>query len=108
MNVFIVSKKSIKNSISSSQSFSQTGASNGIGKAIAYKLASEGYNLFLFARSFDKLQNISDEIKKSHNVKVHIGKGDISNHKDVEMNVNQAIVNLGSIDILINNVGNVQ
>ena len=41
-------------------------------------------------------------------MKVHIGKGDISNHKDVEMNVNQAIVNLGSIDILINNVGNVQ
>ena len=45
-----------------------TGASNGLGKDFAKKLANEGYDLVLVARSEDKLDHIQNELKKYVNV----------------------------------------
>ncbi|MCV6070167.1 SDR family NAD(P)-dependent oxidoreductase, partial [Escherichia coli] len=43
-----------------------TGASSGIGEAFARRLASEGYNLFLVARSGEKLADLSNELAGLH------------------------------------------
>ena len=48
-----------------------TGASKGIGKAIANELARRGNDLLLIARSEDLLKKLSREIRKSYKVAVH-------------------------------------
>lgn len=43
-----------------------TGATDGIGKAMALELANKGLNLVLLGRSQDKLQDVSNSIKSKH------------------------------------------
>ena len=45
-----------------------TGASKGIGKAIAESLAQEGCNLVLTARSGDMLNEVKADLQKKHNI----------------------------------------
>ena len=49
-----------------------TGASNGLGKDFAIKLAKEGYDLVLVARSEDKLDHIQNELKDIVDVKTEV------------------------------------
>ena len=49
-----------------------TGASKGIGKAIAESMAKEGCNLILTARSEDKLKSLKETLQKNHNISVEI------------------------------------
>ncbi|KAM9876251.1 hypothetical protein VD0002_g1289 [Verticillium dahliae] len=83
-----------------------TGASMGIGKAIALVLAGAGVNVALASRSKDKLEAVRDSIaEKAPKVKVGVYAIDIQNHGEVDNAVKQAIADLGEIDILINNAG---
>lgn len=83
-----------------------TGASIGIGAAIAHRLAREEANLVLCARSEDKLQSLAQEIRKtSPNVTVHTAAADVSDHHAVTAVIAEAVTTLGPIDILINNAG---
>lgn len=43
-----------------------TGATDGIGKAIAFELANKGLNLLLLGRNQDKLQDVSNSIRSMH------------------------------------------
>ena len=61
-----------------------TGASKGIGKAIAESLAKEGCNLVLAARSEDKLNEIKSELQKIHNISVEIMAIDLALKNSVE------------------------
>ena len=49
-----------------------TGASNGLGKDFAIKLANMGYDLVLVARSEDKLDHIQNDLKDIVNVKTEV------------------------------------
>ncbi|BCR92154.1 uncharacterized protein ACHE_80054A [Aspergillus chevalieri] len=82
-----------------------TGASMGIGSAIAEALAAKGANLILFARSEDKLQNLADKIKKHHAVKVIYKAVDVQDYTAVEAAVNSSVQELAQVDILVNNAG---
>ncbi|PSN59327.1 NAD(P)-binding protein [Corynespora cassiicola Philippines] len=83
-----------------------TGASMGIGEAIALSLAKEGVNLVLVSRSKDKLDKVKESIvEKYADVKVLVFAVDIQNHADVDAAVARAVEQLGTIDILINNAG---
>ncbi|KAI9154987.1 NAD(P)-binding protein [Paramyrothecium foliicola] len=83
-----------------------TGASMGIGEAIALKLAEHGVNIALVSRSKDKLESVRKSIgDKGFNVKVSVHAVDIQNYADVDQAVQDAINELGEIDILINNAG---
>ncbi|OHW96425.1 NADP-dependent l-serine l-allo-threonine dehydrogenase ydfg [Colletotrichum incanum] len=83
-----------------------TGASMGIGEAIAGRLAKHGVNIALVSRSKDKLETVRDSIeKKGYGVKIGVYPVDIQNHSDVDQAVQQAVSDLGPIDILVNNAG---
>lgn len=79
-----------------------TGASSGIGKALAEKYAAEGFKLVLAARRIELLQDLQ---KKLSNVEVLPVKTDVSKEEDCKNLVEKAIDKFGRIDILINNAG---
>ena len=82
-----------------------TGASRGLGKAIALKLASLGANIVLNYRSSEKeALEVENEIKEM-GVEVISVKGDISKLEEVENLVAAAKEKFGSIDIMVNNAG---
>lgn len=83
-----------------------TGASKGIGRAIALKLAQEGYNLALCARSLTDLKSLqSDLLQISPNANIYIEALDCADLQALHSFAKQAQAKLGFIDVLINNVG---
>lgn len=82
-----------------------TGASSGIGAAIAKVLASEGANVVLGARRIDKLKEMEKEISNLGNGKALAVQTDMSNREDVENLVKQAKESFGNVDVLVNNAG---
>lgn len=82
-----------------------TGASGGIGLAIANELAKAGLNLVLVARSLDMLKFIKTELESNFQVKVHIYGFDLSDTQNA-LALYQATKLEGlSINGLINNAG---
>lgn len=81
-----------------------TGASAGIGREIALRLAQEQAWLVLAARSEDKLQRLADELT-STGVKALAVRTDVSDPNDLSDLVNRTIAEFGRIDVLINNAG---
>lgn len=82
-----------------------TGASKGIGKAIAIKLASQKCNVII---NYNTDLNGANETKSEcdkYNVKTLIIKADISNEDEIKNMVNISINEFGKIDILVNNAG---
>ena len=77
-----------------------TGASRGIGEAIALKLAEEGYRLVLTARDVAKLSEVQSNCEKL-GVEVVLIPADLSNEAEVV----KLFATAGSIDLLINNAG---
>ncbi|MCX5682047.1 MAG: SDR family NAD(P)-dependent oxidoreductase [Candidatus Omnitrophica bacterium] len=85
-----------------------TGASKGIGKAIAVRLAEHGVNLVLAARTQGTLDETIKEIqgsKKAAGIKVIGIPTDVSKLNDLQNLANTTLKQFGVIDILINNAG---
>ncbi len=82
-----------------------TGASSGIGKACAFRFASEGWNLVLAARRTEKLTELKEELEAKYHVKVLCLTLDVTNKNSgqtlAEFIEKQAI----KPDLLINNAG---
>lgn len=78
-----------------------TGASSGIGKAIAHKLSSEGCKVALASRSIDKLQDISKEL----DTKTLAVRMDVSETESVKGAFEDIYRELGQVDILVNCAG---
>lgn len=81
-----------------------TGASSGIGEALAKHFASLGANLVLVARRKEKLDQIADDIKKL-GVEALSCQADLSRDGDLEMAVQAAIIKFGRIDIVVAGAG---
>ncbi|MCU0652395.1 MAG: SDR family oxidoreductase [Candidatus Omnitrophica bacterium] len=82
-----------------------TGASRGIGKAIACTCASLGINLTIAARQEGPLKETADEIAKKYKVEVMPLVCDVAKLEDLENLVIKTKEKFGKIDILINNAG---
>ena len=77
-----------------------SGASNGLGRDFAFKLADKGYDLVLVARSEEKLDHIQNDLKDKVNVVTEV----------MDLSIKDNVYKLyekykGSIDLLINNAG---
>lgn len=81
-----------------------TGASSGIGEAIAREYARIGYNLVIGARSLAKLSQLKAELELS-GIKVLAVATDVTVESDCQNLVTRAVEEFGGIDILINNAG---
>lgn len=81
-----------------------TGASSGIGKAIAIELAKNGAKLVLGARRTEQLQHIVEEIKSKGGEAI-FAKIDVKNKEDLLRLVNTAVEQYGKLDVMVNNAG---
>src|SRR5699024_1741305 len=82
-----------------------TGASSGIGKSIALKLAAEGINVALVARSEDKLSLLAEQINNQGNGKAISIPTDVSIREEVETMVEKVTSEFGGIEYFVNNAG---
>ena len=83
-----------------------TGASKGIGKALAYKFASLGYNLYLtYVSNYDLILKIKDDIQDKYQVKCFIKKCDLKFEDDILSLIRDYETKFKSLDILVNNAG---
>ena len=81
-----------------------TGASSGIGKATAVKVADAGATVLLVARSVEKLEEAKAEIEQAGGT-AHIHRCDLADISDVERMAEEVLAYHGHVDILVNNAG---
>src|SRR6266542_6114047 len=77
-----------------------TGASRGIGRAIAGELAAEGADLAVCARNEQELSTAAEELRAA-GVSGHARVADVTDPKQVEDFVQASVAALGGIDILV-------
>ncbi len=82
-----------------------TGASSGIGLAIANQLAKEGYNLILNARRSERLIEIADKLSKAYRIKVLTLVFDVRNREEVSAAIKTLPEDFQQIHVLVNNAG---
>ncbi len=81
-----------------------TGASRGLGLAMARELAAQGATLVICARDRDELEWAREELA-SLGANVFAVQCDVGNHDDVHRMVRETMEHFGRVDILINNAG---
>jgi len=82
-----------------------TGATSGIGRAIAKKLAGQGHNLIITGRRETRLSELKLELEQTFNVQVIPLAFDIRNKEEMEAKFHSLKHSWKQIDILINNAG---
>jgi NAD(P)-dependent dehydrogenase (short-subunit alcohol dehydrogenase family) len=81
-----------------------TGASRGLGEAVARAAAQMGANVVLSARSVDRLEKVAAQIRQEGGVAL-VAPADIGRLEDCQYLIQQAIMRFGRLDALVNNAG---
>jgi NADP-dependent 3-hydroxy acid dehydrogenase YdfG len=81
-----------------------TGASSGIGEAVAERLAAEGHRVIAGARREDRLQALADRIAQNGG-SIEVRRLDVTDRADVAAFVDAAVDKHGRVDVIINNAG---
>ncbi|TGE21414.1 SDR family oxidoreductase [Hymenobacter aquaticus] len=82
-----------------------TGASRGIGRALATELARRGYNLLLTARSADQLAQLAAELGPRHGVQIHFLPLDLAEVGAATRLADWARAQTAELAVLVNNAG---
>ncbi|GAA3956372.1 SDR family oxidoreductase [Allohahella marinimesophila] len=83
-----------------------TGASDGIGKALAFEMAGRGYDLGLTARRLERLQAIADDIAARYpQTQIAVEALDVTAYETVQPVFDKLASALGKIDIVLANAG---
>ncbi|MBL4882450.1 MAG: SDR family oxidoreductase [Oleispira sp.] len=83
-----------------------TGASSGIGAALAHEFASRGYNIALCARRIEKLESLKNTLSEKHsNITVMTAALDVNELDTVPTVLSKIKSSLGNLDIVIANAG---
>ncbi len=85
-----------------------SGASKGIGRAIAERLAAEGASLSLCARSAEPLRAVARQLEDKHGVSCLPFPGDLNTDEAIRGWVAETIARFGGVNILVNNAGAAQ
>tara|TARA_R110001592_G_scaffold311301_2_gene586113 strand:- start:322 stop:1017 length:696 start_codon:yes stop_codon:yes gene_type:complete len=82
-----------------------SGATRGVGKALAIMLAQKGYDLALCSRNFSDLEKLKLELETDFSIPVFIHQADLS-VKEEALHFSKTIIEkFSKIDVLINNIG---
>lgn len=81
-----------------------TGASSGIGRATAIRLAQEGASVMLGARRKDRLTQVAEQIAETGGA-VAVAQMDVSEREAVERFVSEAVERFDRLDVIVNNAG---
>ena len=81
-----------------------TGASRGLGVHIAEHLARKGVHLALAARSAEELERTAERVRR-HGVRAVGIPTDVGKAKDLQALADKAVVELGPVDVVVNNAG---
>ncbi len=82
-----------------------TGASSGIGEALAYELASQGTKLILSARRKEELERVRSACKGTAQENIQLLPFDLAEASTLELTTKAAVQLFGHIDVLVNNGG---
>ncbi len=83
-----------------------TGASKGIGRALAIRFAQNGHDLALCSRNISDLQQLKNELKSIHPaINIIISSTDVSKKEEVKEFANSILQQWDKLDVLINNAG---
>jgi len=82
-----------------------TGASSGIGKALAFEFASKGYHLFLTARNETALRQVAEECGRKSKIETEIYLSDLSNLVAVDDLARVLSASGKEFEVLVNNAG---
>jgi NADP-dependent 3-hydroxy acid dehydrogenase YdfG len=80
-----------------------TGASSGIGKALALELSNQNAKIILSSRKKEDLERVKSACKNPSNVKIVVL--DLEQYINLQSKVDEALDCFGTIDILVNNGG---
>ena len=81
-----------------------TGATSGIGKSFAERLASQGYDCVITGRRKQIIEQVAGDLSARHGVEVKVVIADFSDTKDLDSLIS-LVKSLPRIDVLINNAG---
>ncbi len=79
-----------------------TGATKGIGQAIAQKLSDAGYNLVVTSRSLESAKSIASELTNTNSQSLGVS-FDIERYEDLDQLFRQTVAHFGRLDCLVNN-----
>lgn len=82
-----------------------TGAGSGVGRAVALRLASEGWHVAMVGRTAEKLHETRSLAPASHRERLHPFPCDIAKADEVESVANEAVKVIGTISLLVNCAG---
>jgi len=84
-----------------------TGAAQGLGRAIALRLAKDGYKVAVndIADKSDQLKTVAREIEQLNGLESHCVTADVSNEVEVEAMVDSVTKTLGGLDVMVANAG---
>ena len=82
-----------------------TGATSGIGEAVASLLAKEGYRLIITGRRGDRLETLAFELENEYGLKVLPLVFDVRSQEEVEKHLGNLPDDWKNIDVLVNNAG---
>src|SRR5579883_2210537 len=82
-----------------------TGASKGIGKALAHVFAQHGYSLLLIARNTAQLQALQTELKNKYQCHAKILSVDLAQPESMDVIMETFKDEISHLDVLVNNAG---
>lgn len=82
-----------------------TGGTKGIGRAIAYKFASEGFDIITCARNKKDLEELKEEMTSRFSSAIHVYQADLSRKEDIRSFLSFVHEKTSVVDVLVNNTG---
>jgi len=82
-----------------------TGATAGIGEAIAFRMAALNFNLILTGRRKERLDALKEKLSQEFSIEIKTLNFDVRNNEEVESQIDSLEGNWKNIDLLVNNAG---